>query len=104
VISTSKLAAGSVTKAKLAITEVTAGQPFGANSFEGATAQCPAGTTVISGGAGVVDGSGIPVVGVAAISYSGPAPAGNGWEGQAYRTPATNTSYGLNVFAVCLAL
>jgi hypothetical protein len=103
-VSTAKLAAGSVTKGKLAVTEVTAGEPFGANSFEGVTAQCPVGTTVLSGGAGVVDGSGLPVIGVAAISYSGPAPAGNGWEGQAYRIPATNTSYGLNVFAVCVGL
>jgi hypothetical protein len=103
-VSTSKLAAGSVTKGKLAVTEVTAGEVLGANSFEGATAQCPVGTTVLSGGAGVVDGSGLPVIGVAAISYSGPAPAGNGWEGQAYRIPLTNTSYGLNVFAVCLGL
>ena len=37
--------------------------------------------------------------------YSAPVPLGNGWDGQAYRTlanPYVNSSYGLEVYAVCL--
>ena len=59
----------------------------------------------MSGGAGIVDSGGVALANIAAINYSAPLPLGNGWEGQAYRTltnPPVNSSYGLEVYAVCL--
>jgi hypothetical protein len=74
---------------------------------DGGTAgpECPTGTVILSGGAGIVDAGGVTLANIAAINYSAPVPLGNGWEGQAYRTlanPYVNSSYGLEVYAVCL--
>jgi hypothetical protein len=106
-ITTGKLAPGSVTGTKLGLTLVVATGSFIATPFEQTKANCPAGTTVLSGGAGVVDADvASPLAAVAALSHSGPQPLGNGWQGNAYRTytsPQVNSSYGLNVFAVCIA-
>jgi hypothetical protein len=106
-ITAEKLAAGSVTRTKVAITMVTASVPYAASSIEAITAPCPVGTQVVTGGAGVVGSDqALPLNNVAAVSYSGPTPFGNGWHGEAFRTytsPPVNSSYGLNVFAVCLA-
>jgi hypothetical protein len=102
-ITTSKLAPGSVTWTKLGLRLVVKTGLFTATSFQETKADCPAGTTVLSGGAGVVDAYASPLAAVAALSYSGPEPLGNGWQGNAYRAPPSNTSYGLNVFAVCIA-
>jgi hypothetical protein len=101
------LAAGSVTRTKLALTMVTASVPYQASSIEAITAQCPVGTQVVTGGAGVVGADqSLALNNLAAVSYSGPAPFGNGWHGEAFRTytsPQVNSSYGLNVFAICLS-
>jgi hypothetical protein len=106
-ITAEKLAAGSVTHDKLAITLKIASVPYAASSVEAITADCPLGTAVVTGGAGVVGSDqAVPLNNVAAISYSGPTPFGNGWHGEAYRTytsPQVNSSYGLNVFAVCMS-
>ena len=106
-ITSGKLASGSVTWTKLGLKLVVKAGPFMATSFQQTKADCPTGTTVLSGGAGVVDAdAATPLAAIAALSYSGPEPLGNGWQGNAYRTyvsPQVNSSYGLNVFAVCLA-
>ena len=86
---------------------VSASVPYAAASTEAITAPCPAGTTAVTGGAGVVGADqALPLTNVAAISYSAPTPLGNGWNGEAFRTytsPQVNSSYGLNVFAICAA-
>lgn len=103
-ITAAKLATGSVTQSKLAITRVSASSPFAIVSIEAATAQCPAGTELLTGGAGVVDAGGVLLPQVAALNYSAPVPLGNGWQGQAYRTTSNATQgFGLEVYAVCLA-
>lgn len=106
-VTAGKLAPGSVTETKLGLTTVVTVGSFEATPFEQTKANCPAGTTILSGGAGVVDADlASPLPQVAALSYSGPQPLGNGWQGNAYRTytsPQVNSSYGLNVFAVCIA-
>jgi hypothetical protein len=106
-ITSGKLAPGSVTRTKLGLTLVVAPGVFMATSFQETKADCPTGTTVVSGGGGVVQNdAATPLAAIAALSYSGPEPLGNGWQANAYRTyvsPQVNSSYGLNAFAVCIA-
>lgn len=105
-VTTTKLADGGVTYGKLAVTTVVSTVDYQATPFEQTTAKCQQGSTVLSGGAGVVDAGDAPLAGIAAVSYSAPVVAGNGWVGAAYRTlanPQVNSSYGLLVFAVCIA-
>jgi hypothetical protein len=103
-VTSSKLASSSVTQAKLGLTTSFKQVPFSNTDPKAATAECPAGTSLIGGAAMVVDNNDNPLIGVAAVSYSGPAPIFNShtWEGAAYRT-AGSSSYGLDVIAFCSA-
>jgi hypothetical protein len=102
-ITASKLAGSSVTQAKLGLTTVLATSSVDSNANKAEVATCPAGTSVISGSAEVVDQSHHLITGVAAVSVSGPLLfSGQYWEGAAYRT-AGSASYGLDVIAFCMA-
>jgi hypothetical protein len=103
-ITSSKLAASSVTQSKLGLTESFKQGPYSNIDPKAATAECLPGTSVIGGSTMVVDNNDNPLIGVAAVSYSGPAPIFNPhlWEGTAYRT-AGSSSYGLDVIAYCSA-
>jgi hypothetical protein len=101
-ITTSKLADASVTEEKLGLR--TAVSFTGANdtASKTAAAECPPGTSIISGAVEVVDQNGSPLNGVAAISYSGPIVwSGQYWEGAAYSTGGSPV-YGLDVIAFCM--
>ena len=83
---------------------VQASAPFSNTDPKAATAECPAGTSLIGGATMVVDNNHNPLIGVAAVSYSGPVPVFNPhtWEGAVYRT-AGSSGYGLDVIAFCSA-
>jgi hypothetical protein len=102
-ITASKLANSSVTQAKLGLTTAISTTGVNGTAKKAALAQCPPGTSIISGAVEVVDQNGFLLNGVAAISYSGPIVfSGQYWEGAAYSTVGS-TSYGLNVIAFCMA-
>jgi hypothetical protein len=102
-ITASKLANSSITQAKLGLTTAISTTGVNATAKKAALAQCPPGTSIISGAVEVVDQNGLLLNGVAAISYSGPIVfSGQYWEGAAYSTVGS-TSYGLNVIAFCMA-
>jgi hypothetical protein len=66
------------------------------------SAGCPAGKTLIGGGAGVVEGLGVPFTGPVALSFSN-AFIGGSWRARAYETSATASNWRLTVYAYCLA-
>jgi hypothetical protein len=91
------------TQAKLGLTTAFSTTGVNGTANKAALAECPPGTSIISGAVEVVDQNGSLLNGVAAISYSGPVVfSGQYWEGAASRTVGS-TVYGLNVIAFCMA-
>ena len=101
-ITTSKLADASVNQEKLGLRTADSFTGVNNTASKTAAAECPPGTSIISGAVEVVDQNGSPLNGVAAISYSGPIVwSGQYWEGAAYSTVGSPT-WGLNVIAFCM--
>ena len=99
-VSTSALAPGAVTLSKLAT--VNTGTVSGENtqSPKLLTLNCPAGTSILTGSAGVLQGA-LPAAGVAAISYDSGLPFQNGWAAEAYSTSA-GSSWSLALTITCV--
>ena len=110
-VGTDALADGAVTANKLAATAVGASKlglqtaldqsPIDSQSPKTAIANCPAGTSIMSGGAAITDGVN-PLRSVAALSYDGIYPFLNGWYGTAYEPVGTSTSWAIQVIAICM--
>jgi len=99
-VGTSQLQQGSVTYNKLGIVPVHASSSDNTQSPKLVQVDCPAGTTILSGGAGIAHNF-IPAPGVAALSYNLGLPFQNGWAAEAYSTSA-GASWELDVVALCI--
>jgi hypothetical protein len=91
-VGSSELQAGSVRAAELGtIIEVSKGTPINAGANASVSVQCPAGTTVISGGNTATDYR---------VALTGALRSGNGWLAHAHSYAPNNET--LTVFAYCL--
>ncbi|MFL5844912.1 MAG: hypothetical protein ACJ762_09490 [Solirubrobacteraceae bacterium] len=97
-----KLAASAVGLAKMGVQAVSTTSAFNTTSPKVLSASCPAGTSFIAGGGGVTDQSGVPLGGVAALSYNGPIPFLDGWRVEAFEPTAVGTSWQISAYALCL--
>jgi len=109
-IGTAAIADGSITKAKLAagalsvsglgIQIVVAESPADSTATKTVAAGCPLGKTLVGGGAGAVEGLGVPFTGPVALTFSN-AFIGNSWRARAYETDPTSSNWRLTVYAYC---
>jgi hypothetical protein len=99
-VGTPQLAQDSVTYSKLGIVPVHASSNDNTQSPKLVQVDCPSGTTILSGGAGIAHNF-VPAPGVAALSYNTGLPFQNGWAAEAYST-TTGSSWELDVIALCI--
>lgn len=101
-ITTDKLAPGVLGVNGLQTQIVVAESAADSTTPKNVAAGCPGDKMLIGGGAGVVEGLGVPFTGPVALSFSN-AFIGNSWRARAYETSATASNWRLTVYAYCLA-
>jgi len=100
-VTANKLAATAVGASKLGLDYAISQSPVDSQSPKTALANCPSGTTIMSGSAAITDGS-AERKSVAALSYAGLFPFLNGWYATAYEPVGTSTTWAIQVVAICI--
>ena len=102
-VGASELSDTAITLGKLGLVTVARESPSqDSGTPKSATADCPAGTTIVGGAAGIFDGL-LPVTSGVALSYSAPLPLLNGWYGAGWEpAPGFGGNWRVLVLAFCL--